>query len=172
MNCLDEVVASVVEEGHSHHITRLMVLSNLAALLDIDPREITDWFWVMYIDAYDWVVEPNVLGMGTFALADLFTTKPYVSGSNYIAKMSDYCSSCRFDPKKNCPIQSLYWAFLDRHEQTLTNQGRMNLMYGMLRRRGSEKRIADQVVFEVVSALLKAGKTLSPEHIRQGIEDI
>ena len=66
LNCLDTVVRQVVDEGWSHHITRLMVLSNLATLAGYSPRELADWFWIAYIDAYDWVVEPNVLGMGTF----------------------------------------------------------------------------------------------------------
>ena len=96
--------SGVWAEGYSHHITRLMVLSNLATLLDVSPRELTDWFWVAYTDAYDWVVEPNVLGMGTFALGDLMTTKPYVSGAAYIDRMSDYCKACAFDPQKDCPI--------------------------------------------------------------------
>ena len=82
--CLDHVVAEVWREGYSHHINRLMVLANIATLIDISPRELSDWFWVAYTDAYDWVVEPNVLGMGTFALGDLMTTKPYIAGSNYI----------------------------------------------------------------------------------------
>ena len=62
--CLDHVVEDVWAEGYSHHLTRLMVLSNLGALLDVRPREIADWFWVAYTDAYDWVVEPNVIAMG------------------------------------------------------------------------------------------------------------
>ncbi|NIT96742.1 MAG: deoxyribodipyrimidine photolyase, partial [Actinobacteria bacterium] len=70
LHCLDSVVSDVWREGWSHHITRLMVLSNLATLLDVEPRELADWFWVAYTDAYDWVVEPNVLGMGTFAAGD------------------------------------------------------------------------------------------------------
>ncbi|HYP90363.1 MAG TPA: cryptochrome/photolyase family protein, partial [Polyangiaceae bacterium] len=85
--CLDHVVTDVWREAYSHHITRLMVLSNLASLLELSPRELTDWFWVAYADAYDWVVEPNVLAMGTYAVADLMTTKPYVSGAAYIQRM-------------------------------------------------------------------------------------
>ncbi|MCA8955036.1 MAG: cryptochrome/photolyase family protein, partial [Planctomycetes bacterium] len=103
LHCLDTVVGDVWREGYGHHITRLMVLANIATLLDVSPRELTDWFWVAYTDAFDWVVEPNVLGMGTFAVGDLMTTKPYVAGSNYIDKMSDYCDGCAFDPKKTCP---------------------------------------------------------------------
>ena len=79
--CLDHVVDDVWREGYSHHITRLMVLSNIATLLDVEPRELTDWFWVAYVDAYDWVVEPNVLAMGTFGAGDVMTTKPYVAGA-------------------------------------------------------------------------------------------
>ena len=94
MDCLDGVVEDLWEDGYTHHIPRLMVLANLATLLGISPRELTDWFWVAYVDAYDWVVEPNVLGMGTFGVGELFTTKPYVSGSAYINKMGDYCKGC------------------------------------------------------------------------------
>ena len=90
LNCVDRIIENVWAEGYSHHITRLMVLSNLATLFDVSPRELSDWFWAAYTDAYDWVVEPNVLGMGTFAVGDIMTTKPYVSGAGYISRMSDY----------------------------------------------------------------------------------
>ena len=82
LNCLDHVVKQVMETGFTHHIPRLMVLANIATLLEIHPRDITDWFWVSFIDAYDWVVEPNVLGMGTYATGPLFTTKP-IAGSTH-----------------------------------------------------------------------------------------
>ena len=71
-----------------------MVLANIGNLLGINPRELTDWFWAMFTDAYDWVVEPNVLAMGTYAVGDVMTTKPYVSGTPYIKKMGDYCGDC------------------------------------------------------------------------------
>ena len=101
---LDRVVADVWRDGYSHHITRLMVLGNLATLLGVSPRELTDWFWVAYTDAYDWVVEPNVLAMATYGTGELMTTKPYVAGSAYIHRMSDYCRQCRFDPATDCPV--------------------------------------------------------------------
>jgi len=163
LHCLDRVVSDVWREGYSHHITRLMVLSNLATLLDVSPRELTDWFWCAYTDAYDWVVEPNVLGMGSFALGNLFTTKPYVSGSAYINKMSDYCSSCLFSPNTNCPITSLYWAFLERHQDQLKDNPRMRIVFASLRKRPSEKRRRDQLVFEVVQEKLSVGASLSAE---------
>ena len=154
---------SVVEEGWSHHITRLMVLSNLSTLLDCSPRELTDWFWEMYVDAYDWVVEPNVLGMGTFAVGELFTTKPYVCGSNYIHKMSDYCEGCAFHPKKTCPIADLYWAFLGRHAETLDGNRRLAMPLRSLKKRSAEKKDRDARVFQWCRDTLEAGQALTPE---------
>lgn len=150
LNCVDTVVRDVWNEGYSHHMTRLMILSNLATLLDISPRELTDWFWVAYVDAYDWVVEPNVLGMGTFSLGPLFTTKPYVSGSNYIHRMSDYCEGCQFDPKATCPFPSLYWAFLARHADILEKNPRMSVLYRSLAKRPADQQRADHKRFDEV----------------------
>lgn len=160
--CLDEVVRSVWEEGWSHHITRLMVLGNLATLLDVSPRELTDWFWVAYVDAFDWVVEPNVLGMATYALGDLLTTKPYVSGAAYIHRMSDYCTGCVFDPKKDCPITRLYWAFLQRKRQRLEANVRMAMPMRSLAKRNAEQKKLDREVFARVSATLAEGGQLAP----------
>lgn len=160
--CLDRVVRHVWEEGWSHHITRLMVLSNIATLLEVSPRELTDWFWVAYVDAYDWVVEPNVLGMGTFALGDLMTTKPYVSGAAYIDRMSDYCGECAFDPRRGCPLTPLYWAFLDRNEDELRDNPRMRLPLASMRKRGEKRRARDREVFDSVSRRLTGGETLTP----------
>ncbi|MCL7928215.1 MAG: hypothetical protein M8841_10560, partial [marine benthic group bacterium] len=126
------------------------------------PRELTDWFWAMYTDAFDWVVEPNVLGMGTFGAGELMTTKPYVSGAAYINRMSDYCGSCAFDPKKDCPITSLYWAFLARHEEQLKENPRMRLPLASLRKRGEAARERDLGVFEWVSRELSGGRVLDP----------
>ena len=163
LHCLDTVVASVWEEAYSHHITRLMVLSNLATLLDVSPRELTDWFWIAYVDAYDWVVEPNVLAMGTFAVGDLMTTKPYVSGAAYIHRMSDYCSGCNFDPKKNCPITPLYWAFLNRKHPALDGNPRMSLPLRNAAKRSDTQKAHDAKIFEWVRTALAHGDTLTPD---------
>ena len=163
LHCLDRVVADVWREGYSHHITRLMVLSNVATLLDVSPRELTDWFWVAYTDAFDWVVEPNVLGMGTFATGELMVTKPYVSGANYIHRMSDYCGDCAFDPKKDCPMSSLYWQFLERHRDRLEGNPRMSLALASSARRREKRGAVDRRVFDWVSDRLAAGERLSPE---------
>lgn len=165
--CLDTVVREVWSSGYSHHITRLMVLSNLATLLDVSPRELTDWFWVAYSDAYDWVVEPNVLGMGTFALGELMTTKPYVSGAAYIDRMSDYCKSCRFDPRRTCPVTSLYWAYLARHESQLASLQRMRLPLASAAKRSRAQRSDDKKVFECVRDKLARGEQLAPHELRE-----
>ncbi len=161
--CLDHVTRGVWGSGYGHHITRLMVLSNLATLLGISPRELTDWFWVAYTDAFDWVVEPNVLGMGTFGLGPLFTTKPYVSGAAYIDRMSDYCGACAFDPKRDCPITSLYWNFLDRHQKTLADNPRLAMPLRSLAKRAPEKRSHDRRVARWVGSTLERGEALRPE---------
>ena len=164
LGCLDAVVSDVWTTGYGHHITRLMVLANLATLLGISPREVADWFWAAYTDAYDWVVEPNVLGMGTFGLGDLFTTKPYVSGAAYINKMSDYCGECSFSPKHDCPITPLYWAFLDRNEAALRDNPRLAMPLRSLARRPDRRREHDRRVHDWVQETLKKGERLCPEH--------
>lgn len=158
--CLDHVVASVWAEGYSHHITRLMILCNIATLLDVSPRELTDWFWVAYTDAYDWVVEPNVLGMGTFAVGELMTTKPYISGAAYINRMSDYCSDCQFDPRKTCPLTNLYWAFLARHRDALTGIARLAMPLRSLDKRGVELRTRDREIFAFIRDRVTQGKVV------------
>ena len=144
LHCMDTVVAQVVEEGWSHHITRLMVLSNLANLCGFSPRELTDWFWFAYVDAYDWVVETNVLGMATFADGGLTATKPYVSGAAYINKMSNYCGHCRYDPRKSlgedsCPFTALYWTFIERNADVLQGNFRMRMPINTLRKKKPEE---------------------------------
>jgi deoxyribodipyrimidine photolyase-related protein len=163
--CLDTVVSDVWAEGYSHHITRLMILSNLATLLDVRPRELTDWFWVAYTDAYDWVVEPNVLGMGTYALGGLMTTKPYVSGAAYINRMSDYCGLCAFDPKTDCPFASLYWAFLARHEAALKSNPRLTMPMASLRKRSASRKKQDREVYKKVREILGKGEKIAPQDL-------
>jgi deoxyribodipyrimidine photolyase-related protein len=134
MNCLAETVDDVRSRGYSHHIQRLMVLSNFATLWGVDPAELNDWFHAAYVDAYHWVTTPNVVEMGSYGHG-VFATKPYVSSANYLAEMSDYCEGCRYDPEADtqteaCPFNALYWDFLDRNEESLRSNHRMGLMYG------------------------------------------
>jgi len=159
LHCLDTVVAQVIDEGWSHHITRLMVLSNLATLCGFSPRELTDWFWIAYIDAYDWVVEPNVLGMSTYADGGLTATKPYVSGAAYIHRMSNYCGHCQYDPKKStgpgsCPFTALYWTFLERNQDLLSKNQRLAMPYTTLRKKTvAERKALRERADEAIAAL-------------------
>ena len=165
--CLDHVVGDVWREAWGHHITRLMVVANLMTLLGVSPRALTDWFWVAYADAYDWVVEPNVLAMGTYGVGPLATTKPYVSGAAYIDKMSDYCRTCRFHPKRDCPVTPLYWDFLARNEATLGGNPRMLVPVTALRKRAPARRAADAAIASRVRASLAAGRAVTPDDLAE-----
>jgi deoxyribodipyrimidine photolyase-related protein len=162
LHCIDTVVGQVVREGWSHHITRLMVLSNLATLCGFSPRELTDWFWIAYVDAYDWVVESNVLGMATFSDGGVTATKPYVSGAAYINRMSDYCKDCRFDPARStgpgsCPFTALYWSFLERNSDQLSRNQRLAMPYATLRKKtAGERKALHERADEAIDALQKA----------------
>jgi deoxyribodipyrimidine photolyase-related protein len=130
MNCLQQIIGRVIETGYSHHIERLMVLCNFALLAGINPKEVNDWFLSVYFDAYDWVVTPNVIGMGLCADGGIVGTKPYISSAAYINKMSNYCQSCAYNPKVRtgddaCPFNYLYWNFLLRFESQLRANPRM-----------------------------------------------
>jgi deoxyribodipyrimidine photolyase-related protein len=165
MACMDTVVAGVVADGWSHHITRLMVLSNLATLCGFSPRELTDWFWFAYIDAYDWVVEPNVLGMATFADGGLTATKPYVSGAAYIDRMSDFCGKCALNPKRSlgagsCPFTALYWSFLERNEAKLAPLNRMAMPLATMRKKPAAERDALRERAAAAIAALERGERL------------
>ncbi|MEB3120158.1 MAG: cryptochrome/photolyase family protein [Snowella sp.] len=139
MNCLYQVLKQVEETGYAHHIQRLMILSNFALIMGVAPQAIEAWFHGVFIDAYDWVMQTNVLGMGQFADGGILASKPYASSANYIHKMSDYCGNCVYNQsdrvgEKACPFNYFYWDFLNRHYDKLKTSGRMNLMLGNLKR--------------------------------------
>ena len=133
LNCLHEVISETIESGYNHHIQRLMILSNYANLIGVEPEALNHWFNSMYVDSFDWVVTPNVLGMGLYADGGLMSSKPYISSAAYIHKMSNYCASCMYDPniktgEKACPFNLLYWDFIDRHQDVLKENHRMSMM--------------------------------------------
>ncbi|MDR9418736.1 cryptochrome/photolyase family protein [Gracilimonas sp.] len=147
MNCMSECLKPVIKEGYSHHIPRLMVLSNFSNLTETDPKELNRWFHLSYVDAYEWVVLPNVLGMSTFADGGVLASKPYVSSGNYIKKMSDYCKHCGYKISKKsgeeaCPFNYLYWNFIDKQRETFTNNGRANFMVNMFDKKSEEDKKA------------------------------
>lgn len=123
-NCLSTVLAQVRNTGWTHHIPRLMVLGSRALQDGWDPAAVTDWFHRCFVDGYDWVMLPNVVGMSQYADGGMMTTKPYTSGGAYINKMSDLCGPCAYRPSHRtgegaCPYTAGYWAFLHRHRARL-----------------------------------------------------
>jgi deoxyribodipyrimidine photolyase-related protein len=120
---IDAVIKRTLKTGYAHHIERLMVLGNFMVLCEFDPDEVYRWFMEMYIDAYDWVMVPNVYGMSQYADGGLMSTKPYISGSNYILKMSD------FEKNDWCEIwDALYWRFIHLHKVFFLRNPRMSIM--------------------------------------------
>ena len=128
--CLSWVLAGVRDHAWVHHIPRLMVLGNFAMQHGWRPQEMVDWFHRAFIDGYDWVMVPNVVGMSQHADGGIMATKPYAAGGAYIDRMSDFCGQCRYNPKVRvgqdaCPYTAGYWAFLHRHRDDLASNARM-----------------------------------------------
>ena len=128
--CLKHSLEYVRDLGYSHHIVRLMVLSNWALQRGYRPQTINDWFRRAFVDGYPWVMAANVIGMGLYADGGVMATKPYVSGGAYLKRMTDFCGDCRYDPKirvgeKACPFTAGYWAFLHRHADVFRGNHRM-----------------------------------------------
>ena len=128
--CLSDVLAGVRDRAWVHHIPRLMVLGNWAMQRGWRPSEVTDWFHRSFVDGYDWVMVPNVVGMSQWADGGVMATKPYAGGGSYIDSMSDYCGGCRYDPKKRvgpdaCPFTAGYWWFFERNREALAGNQRV-----------------------------------------------
>jgi deoxyribodipyrimidine photolyase-related protein len=120
---VDTVIKRINQSGYAHHIERLMVLGNFMLLCEFDPDEVYRWFMEMFVDAYDWVMVPNVYGMTQFADGGLMTTKPYISGSNYIMKMSDYEKG---DWQKTW--DGLFWRFMHVHRSFFLSNPRLGML--------------------------------------------
>jgi len=130
MSCLKNVLEGVEAHSYSHHIERLMVLGNFALISGINPQQFTHWMWNSYIDASEWVMVPNVVGMSLYADGGVLATKPYASGGAYIDRMSNHCKGCAYDRKKRtgedaCPFTNLYWDFMLRHQDTFVKNPRV-----------------------------------------------
>jgi deoxyribodipyrimidine photolyase-related protein len=120
---LDHTIAIALRRGWTHHIPRLMVVGNLMTLCEIRPSDAHRWFMEMYVDSAEWVMGPNVYGMGLFSDGGIFATKPYICGSNYLLKMSDYARGDWCDI-----VDGLYWRFIDRHRDFFERNARLALM--------------------------------------------
>lgn len=139
MACVKSIVADVEARAWTHHIPRLMVLSNLALTTGVNPQQFLDWMREQFIDASDWVMVPNVIGMAVHADGGKLMTKPYASGGAYLNRMTQHCKGCAYDPKKRvgddaCPFTTLYWDFLDRHKEQFVKNHRMSQQVNGLKR--------------------------------------
>lgn len=131
---LDRAIGNALALGWNHHIERLMVIANLMNLAEIEPREVYRFFMTHYIDAYDWVMVPNVYGMGLTSDGGIFTSKPYLCGSNYLRRMSDYPGGDWTDV-----VDGLYWRFVAKHRATLATNPRLAVMVRALDRLESSR---------------------------------
>lgn len=140
---VDDVIRKVLKTGYCHHIERLMVLGNFMLLCEFDPDEVYRWFMELFIDAYDWVMVPNVYGMSQFADGGILATKPYISGSNYLRKMGNY-------PKG--PWQTiwdgLFWRFMQVHRDFFSQNPRLSMLLGTFDKMDSDKRVKHLKVAE------------------------
>lgn len=131
---VDNSISKVLSQAYNHHIERLMILGNFMLLCEIHPDEVYKWFMEMYIDAYDWVMVPNVYGMSQYADGGLICTKPYISSSNYVRKMSDF-------EKGSWTViwDALYWRFIFKHKKLLERNPRMSLILNQLKKMDKKK---------------------------------
>ena len=132
---LDDAIRTAQRLGWTHHIPRLMILGNLMTLCEIRPSSAHRWFMEMFIDSSEWVMGPNVYGMGLFSDGGIFATKPYICGSNYLLKMSDYKKGPWCDI-----VDGLYWRFIHKHREFFSGNPRLALMPRGLDRLDSERR--------------------------------
>ena len=145
MNCMKQCIGQTLKNGYSHHIQRLMVTGMFGVTAQISPQAVCDWYLAVYVDAVEWVELPNTAGMALFANGGRFTSKPYVASGAYVKRMSNYCNGCKYEPEARvgasaCPMTTLYWNFLDRHEASFAGNPRTALMVKNLQRMTPELR--------------------------------
>ena len=149
---LDHAIKNCLQFGYTHHIERLMVVCNLMNLSGVHPVQVYKWFMEMYVDSSDWVMAPNVMGMGLFSDGGIFATKPYICGSSYILKMSDY-------PKGEwCEVMDgLYWKFIEDHKDFFLKNYRLAMMAKLLEKMDSvrKKRIFSKANIFIQANTLK-----------------
>ncbi|MEY2836491.1 MAG: hypothetical protein RLZZ557_2153 [Bacteroidota bacterium] len=140
---IDNCIKKLQSNAYLHHIERLMILGNFFLLCEFDPDEVYRWFMELFIDAYDWVMVPNIYGMTQFADGGLMMTKPYISGSNYIFKMSDY----KKDSQDNTPgwheiWDGLFWRFMDKQRAFFLRNPRLGMLVNTFDKMDKEKQSA------------------------------
>ena len=157
MNCLRHAVGQSLDTAYAHHIQRLMVIGSFCLTAGIDPAEVERWYLGVYIDAFQWVELPNVIGMSQHADGGFLASKPYCCAASYVSKMSNYCGGCPYDPKDRtgplaCPLNALYWDFWLRHQDRFLNNPRV----GMAVRQAAQMPPAEQAAIRRKAAELRA----------------
>ena len=145
---LDDVIKDCLKYGYTHHIPRLMIVCNIMNLCRIHPDEIYKWFMEMFVDSSDWVMVPNVYGMGTFADGGIFATKPYSCGSNYILKMSNYKRGnwCEI-------VDGLYWKFMSDNLSFFKSNHRLSILVRSL---DKMNKIKKDMIFEKATEFIES----------------
>ena len=161
LHCLHRSLSQSLELGYGHHIQRLMVIGNFALLAGLDVKQVCDWYLAVYVDAFEWVELPNTLGMALHADDGLMASKPYAASGKYIQRQGNYCQHCRYDPGQMtgagaCPFNSLYWRFINQHEQRFSRNPRMGLVTANWRKRAAKDKQAilawaDQTMTEILA---------------------
>ncbi|MGL4514509.1 MAG: cryptochrome/photolyase family protein [Lacipirellulaceae bacterium] len=144
IECLRQAIGQTLRYGYAHHIQRLMVTGLFSMLLGVDPKRVHEWYLAVYVDAVEWVELPNTLGMSQYADGGVMASKPYAATGKYIQRMSNYCAGCRYKPDvavgpTACPFTTLYWDFLDRHQDLLRKNHRMALQVKNLDRKDADE---------------------------------
>lgn len=147
---LDDAIKKVIRYGYGHHIERLMIVSNIMLLSEIEPQQVHKWFMEMYVDSSDWVMGPNVYGMAQFSDGGIFATKPYIAGSNYIIKMSHYKKG-----EWSEVLDGLYWRFIDKNKDFFSKNYRMSMMVKMLEKLEPERK---KRIFKLANSFIKHQK--------------
>ncbi|MFK7813340.1 MAG: cryptochrome/photolyase family protein [Maribacter sp.] len=132
---IDQTIKKLLKTGYCHHIERLMVLGNFMMLCEFDPDDVYQWFMELFIDSYDWVMVPNIYGMSQFADGGLMSTKPYISGSNYLMKMSDYKKG-----EWQETWDGLFWCFMNKHRDFFSQNPRLRMLVSMFDKMPDEKK--------------------------------
>jgi len=132
---LDHSIKNAQKYGYTHHIERLMVLCNIMNLCEIKPNEVYNWFMEMFVDSSDWVMSPNVYGMGLFSDGGIFSTKPYICGSSYFMKMMNFKRG-----NWNDIMDGLYWRFINKNRKFFQSNPRLNMMVNIYDKMNTERK--------------------------------
>ena len=132
---LDHSIQNAKKFGYTHHIERLMVLCNIMNLCEIKPIEVYNWFMEMFVDSSDWVMSPNVYGMGLFSDGGIFSTKPYICGSSYFMKMMNFKKG-----NWNDIMDGLYWRFINKNRNFFQSNPRLNMMVSIYDKMNTERK--------------------------------